>query len=91
MDMMLAPKCLHNDCGNCPGMCSWRNSSKSLRRLWCVWRDDVLDMPTGNVLPEASLARPKAVENKSAGRGKNLDNFISDADACRKGKAIQHG
>jgi hypothetical protein len=48
-------------------------------------------MPKGSVLPEASLARPKAVENKSAGRGKNLDNFISDADACRKGKAIQHG
>ena len=84
MELTLAPKCIHNDCGNCPGVSSCRKSSKSLRRCLCVVPDDVSDLPAARVLPEASLL-PKVVGNKSAGLGRHLDNLILDAAACRKG------
>ena len=43
------------------------------------------------LLPEANFLCPTLVENKSVGLGKNFDKVMSDAAACRNGRATQHG
>ena len=73
----------HNDSGNCPGVCSVRNQSKSARRFLCVVPDALL--------PEANFLCPTLVENKPVGLGKDFDKVMSDAAACRNGRATQHG
>ena len=83
MEVIRAPNCAHNDPGNCPGVCSVRKQSKSSRRFLCVVPDALL--------PEASFLCPTLVENKSVGLGKYLDKVMSDAAACRNGRATQHG
>ena len=71
----------HNDSGNCPGVCSVRNQSKSARRFLCVVPDALL--------PEANFLCPTLVENKSVGLGKYFDKVMSDAAACRNGSATE--
>ena len=83
MEVIRAPNCAHNDSGNCPGVCSVRKQSKSSRRFLCVVPDALL--------PEANFLCPTLVETKSVGLGKYFDKVMSDAAACRNGRATQHG